>query len=277
MSAATEQATIAGAEVLRLWSVTTILKMALGSSEGLVYWNCEQTAIAAVDKRQTLDMRVNSDGRDATIKWLIQERWNATERARVRGTNVHKWAEAVALGIEPPELEPQEVAYGEQLAKWMRKWKPQYVMAEAPVYNVERRYAGTCDGLMVVDGRTLIFDYKTTEKGPDAKSRPPYPEAALQLCAYAHAESVGVLAEQRYDDRRQRYYLFDSTIEHPPMPKIDGAISIVISPVDCYAVPVSIGPVVWQSWLHALALAQWNESGWRPAFGPMLDNREAAE
>lgn len=268
--------TLEGTELLRLWSVTTLLKMGLGTSEGLVYWNCEQTAIAAVDKRATLEAMLRESGRDETVKWLIKERWNATERAKVRGSDVHRAAEAIALGQEPI-IVPGTEAYVEQLTGWLRKWQPRFIMAEAPVYNVTHAYAGTCDGVMEIAGTPVLFDYKTTEKGPDAKSRPPYHETALQMTAYAHAESVGVLSEQRYDGFRQRYYVYDPTVEHAPMPAVKGAICIVVSPVDCYAVPVSIGPKVWDAWLHVLAMARWNSEGSKQVFGPMLDTQPLSE
>lgn len=260
-----------GTELLRLWSVTTLIKMALGVGQPLVNWNCEQTAVAAVDKRATLDAMLAESGREETIKWLVKERWNVIERHQIRGTDVHRAAEAIALGIEPT-IVPGTEAYVEQLRRWQQKWKPEYLLAEAPVYNATHAYAGTLDGIMRVGGRSLLFDYKTTPKGPDARSRPPYPEVALQMTAYANAESVGVLSEQRYDGFRQRYYLYDPSVEHASLPPIDGAICIVVSPVDCYAVTVSIGPKVWDAWRHVLALAAWNDEGTKHVFGATLDN-----
>jgi hypothetical protein len=187
---------------------------------------------------------------------------------------VHRAAEAIALGaptpLITPELQHEIEPYVEQLVRWLKTWEPHFVLAEAPVYNLTYRYAGTCDGIFELGGRTYLFDYKTTPKGPDAKSRPPYPETSLQLAAYAHAETVGVLAQQRYTDKQERYYLVDPTIEQKPMPKIDGALAIIVSPFDCFAVPVSVGEIPWASFRHALELAKWNEQLARQAFGPAL-------
>jgi hypothetical protein len=276
---AIDQQQLAGTEQLRLWSVTSLLKIALGTSYGLVNWNCEQTAIASIVKRATVDAMLRDSGQEQAVAWLVEERWNLIERARVRGTNVHKWAEAVALGVEPPELAAHEKPYAEQLARWMLKHRPEFLMAEAPVYNLTDAYAGTCDGVMLLDGKRLIFDYKTTEHGPNAvgrggrpKSRPPFPEAALQLVAYAKAQEVGVIAEQRYDGRQQRYYLYDASVEHAAMPAVDGALAIVISPHDCYAVAVDIGPETHTAWRHVLEVARWQDETSRHVFGGVLDN-----
>jgi hypothetical protein len=271
MTSATEQQQLSGVGQRRLYSVTALQKMALGSGTGLVNWHCEQTAITAVDKRSTVEAMLRESGRDETIKWLVSSRWDNVDRARVRGTDVHKAAEAIALGIEPT-IVPGTEPYVEQLVRWYRKWRPEFMLAEAPVYNVEHAYAGTCDGIMVLDGHRLLFDYKTTDKGPDARSRHPYSEAPLQIVAYARATEVGVLAEQRYDGFQQRYYLYDEAAQHEPMPTVDGALCIVISPFDCFAVPVSIGEIAWQAWLHTIAVARWQSEQWRNAFGSALDN-----
>lgn len=269
-----EQQTFAQAELLRLWSVTTLIDMALGMGPGLVNWIVGQVAGAAIDKRATVEAMLRESGRDEAVKWLSDQRWAKSEKAKVRGTDVHAAAEAIALGIEPvivPGTEP----YVEQLSRWLKRWQPEYLLAECPVYNVERRYAGTSDGVMRLPGydRPLIFDYKTTDKGPDAKSRPPYPEVALQLAAYARAPELGLMSEQRYDKGR-RYYLYDPTQHHEPMPEIGGAICIVISPVDCFAVPVRIDDEVWRMFLHAQAVARFRSETSSRLFGGVLSAHE---
>jgi hypothetical protein len=283
MSAAQEaQQGIESVAALRLWSVTTLLKDGLGTGEGLVRWGRGQVAEIALDKRATIDAMIADSGREAAVKWLVGQSYEWVDRARVRGTDVHKAAEAMALGLEPPELAPEQRAvirpYVEQLARWFDKWQPTFLLAEAPVYNVSRAYAGTCDGVMELQGRRLIFDYKTTEKGPDANSRPPWPEVALQLCAYSRAEMVGLISEQRYDGRSRRYYLFDPTSHHEPMPEVDGALAIVISPYDCFAQPTRIDDEVWEAFLHTLACATFQTQTSRDVFrGGVLDAQREAD
>jgi hypothetical protein len=267
----------ASVEQLRLWSVTTLIKLGLGEGEGLIRWGNNQIAAAAVDKRASLEHRVKEDGRDETVKWLVEHRFRKSEKAKVRGTAVHAIAEKIALGVDPGPIAEELRPYVDQLTRWQEKFRPRYLMAEAPVYNVTRRYAGTLDGIVETQGgRTVVIDYKTTEYGPnDDKSRPPWPEVALQLCAYSRAELVGVLAEQRYASGK-RYYLFDPTQHHEPMPAIDGALCVVISPYDCFAVPVRIDDSVWTAWEHVLGCAAWQTTGSRQAFGAVLSAPEEA-
>lgn len=275
MSAPAEQATLDPTiELLRLWSVTTLIDMALGMGPGLVNWIVGQVAGAAIDKRKTLDAILADSGPEDARKWLADQRWAKSEKAKVRGTDVHAAAEAIALGVEPV-IVPGTEAYVEQFTRWLRKWQPEYLLAECPVYNVERRYAGTTDGVIRMAGydRPLIVDYKTTDKGPDAKSRPPYPEVALQLCAYARAPEIGLMSEQRYDQGR-RYYLYDPTQPHERMPEIGGALCIVISPFDCFAVPVRIDDDVWRAFLHAQALARFRSETTTRLFGGVLSAHE---
>jgi hypothetical protein len=273
MSASAEQLDVQGLELERLWSVTTLLDMALGAGRGLQDYIARETATAAVDKRATLDAMLKEGTRDEAIKFLMDARWASIDRARARGDEVHRAAEAIALGAEPITMRDEIKPYVEQLVRWLKTWRPKFVLAEAPVYNLTYRYAGTCDGIFEIDGRSYLFDYKTTPKDPadpKTRSRPPYSETALQIAAYVHAEEVGVLSEQRYTDKQERYYLYDETVEHAPMPKVDGALAIIVSPFDCFAVPVSIGEVPWATFRHALEIAKWQQSLYRQAFGPQL-------
>jgi hypothetical protein len=269
------QTRIEDAEPLRLRSVTTTLKMGIGDGEGLIRWRHRVIATAAVDKRDSLEWRVRDDGRDETIDWLCGLPYRRSEKAKLRGSSVHAIAEKLALGIDPGPIDEEYRPYAEQLARWLRKWQPRYLMAEAPVYNLSYGYAGTLDGVMEVGGRTVVFDYKTTEVGPsDGKARPPWPEVALQLCAYRNAQLVGLISEQRYDDRSNRYYLYDQTAHHEPMPPTNGALCIVISPYDCFAHAIATGPKVWEAWQHVSALADWSQEGVKSVIGARLDAEE---
>jgi hypothetical protein len=99
--------------------------------------------------------------------------------------------------------------------------------------------------------------------------RPPYPEVALQLCAYSRCTEVGVMSEQRYAGGK-RYYLYDPEAKHEPMPGVDGALCIVVSPDDCFAVPVRIDDSVWATWMSVIKCAGWTLRGQSDLFGPPL-------
>lgn len=270
MTAAVEAAI--QAEVERLWSVTTLIKHGLGTGEGLVRWSVRQPCEIAYDRFATLASFHESGDREGAIKWLMEARWNRTKKAMARGTELHAIAEELALGGSP--VIPEGAApYIDQYRRWLDRYQPEFLMAEAPVYNLTERYAGTCDGLMRLPSfgpEPIVFDYKTTEYAPDGeKARPPWPEVALQLAAYARAEVVGVISEQRYASGK-RYYVYDPAKQHEAMPKVEHAVCIVISPYDCVAVPTRIDESVWTTFLYVRECARFRLSADGGLFGPPL-------
>lgn len=253
---------------IRLWSVTTLLKLGLGTSDALVNWAVKTTAEYAVDQQPAWAPLASAD-RDAAVKVLTDARWQTTKKAAARGTDIHKAAEQLALGVTP-EIHDDVLPYVDQYRRFLDQFQPRFLMSEAPVYNPTHGYAGTCDGIMEVGGRTLLFDLKTTAHGPDSgKSRPPFGEVALQLCAYSRAEQVGLLSEMRYAGGK-RYYMYDPDAQHEPLPKVDGALCIVISPYDLMAVPVRVDDEVWRSFRHVMEAARWQVATSRNVFGPPI-------
>lgn len=257
-------------EPLRFWSYSVLKDQGLGTSDPLVNWVARTTAAAALDNAATVRAMLNDKGRDEVINWLARQRYASSGKAKLRGSDVHKAAEALALGRPAVTQDPVNQPYVERLTEWLTQYRPRFVMAEAPVYNTQYRYAGTCDGIIDLQGGRFIYDIKTTDKDPEGEaSRPPYPEVALQLCAYSRCDQVGVLKEQRYSSGK-RYYLYDPDVPHEVMPKVDGALCIVVSPYDCFAVPVRIDDDVWRAWLHVIACAKWRLAGAHDLFGTPL-------
>jgi len=264
------------AEPLRFWSVTMLTKLALGEGPGLIYWKLNHAAECGVLRSDYVQRMRREDGDEAAIKYVREASNRASGLAKGRGTAAHTAIEAFALGQSLPPMDAQHLPYAEQFIGWAEKHRPEFLMAEAPVYNPQWQYAGTLDGIMRLYGRRLLYDVKTTEHGPYAltaggkpKQRPPFPEVALQLCAYSRCPEVGVLSEQRYASG-QRYYLYDQDVPHEPLPEVDGAICIVVSPEDCFAVPVRITEDTWQTWLAVLRVAAFRVRGAHDLFGPVL-------
>ena len=251
-----------------LWSVTTLIKLGLGTSDPIVRWAVNTTASYAVENRDAWGPLAEADP-EAAKKVIADARYVKLGKAAARGTDVHAAAEQIALG-NTPEIEPHIQPYVDQYLGFLDRFEPTFLLAEAPVYNVTQHYAGTTDGIMELKGgRRVVFDYKTTDKDLDARSRPPYPEVALQLAAYRRAELVGLLAERREVNSR-RYYVFDPSLHHEPMPETDGAVCIVISPVDCRVVPVRTDDDVFQSFLYVRECARWQVDGSRKVIGPEI-------
>lgn len=261
------------AGVVNLWSVTTLIKLGLGTSPALVNWAVRTTAEYAIDNHAAWAPLATAD-RDAAVKVLADARWQKSGNAAARGSDVHRAAEQIALGQEP-DVEPHILPYVDQYRRFLETHEPAFQMAEAPIYNVSQHYAGTTDGLMEIAGRTVIFDLKTTDKNLDAKTRPPYPEVALQLAAYSRAELVGLLSEKR-EVNYARYYVYDHTAHHEPMPAVDGAVCIVISPYDCRVIPVRVDDDVFRMFLHVRECARWSVDTSRHVIGPEITAAEKA-
>lgn len=260
-------------DTINLWSATTLIKTALGTSTPLVEWNVRTACETAFDKHRTLTAFVEDGDREGAIKWLKDSRFQRSGAAAARGTDVHQAAEQLALGAVPdvaPEIEP----YVEQYRRFLEDFEPEFLLAEAPVYNLTRGYAGTLDAVARIDGRTVVCDVKTTPHGPDAKtdagrpkSRPPYPEVALQLTLYRNAELVGLLADRREINYR-RYYAFDPDSHTEPMPATEGGVCVVVSPEDYLVVPVDTSERIWKACLHMLAMARFQTETSQVVFGP---------
>ncbi len=257
------------AEPLRLYSVTSLERIAMGTGDALVNWIVRTTAKGAVDNMPILRAMLDSGDRDGAIKYLMDKRWAKGAAAMARGTDLHKAAEARALG-QKPDIAPENAPLLEQYDAFLREFQPEFVMAEAPVYNKQAGYAGTLDAIARIDGKLVVCDIKTTLHGKNSeRMRPPYPEAALQLAAYRHATEVGVLAERRYASGK-RYYIYDQNAHHEPMPETDGAVCVVISPDDYMVIPVRTDESVYGFFRHVIEVARWQVSASKEAFGPPI-------
>lgn len=255
------------AKVRKLWSVTTLIRHGVPKPQ-LVGWAAWFTARYAVEHHEELASIVRSDPEGA-VKLIADARFRKTEKASERGTDVHAAAEMIALGggdakvVVGPEIEP----YVEQVRRFFAEHEPEFVLAEAPVYNATLGYAGTLDAIVKIRGRKFLLDYKTTDKPPSARSRPPYPEVALQLCAYSRAEVVGLAEADRTTGANSRFYLFDPDAPNVPMPDVDGAMALMVSPYDYKLVPVRIDDSVWATFLAARDVALWSLETSKEALG----------
>ena len=258
-----------------LVSATTLLKDALGTSPPLVYWNKAQIATACFNHYKMLGAFVEEGDVDGAVKWAINKVFEDLGDAAARGTEVHTAAEKYALGLLP-DIDPAVEPYVEQYRRFLTDFEPQFLMAEAPVYNLTYRYAGTLDGIAVIDGKTVVVDIKTTKHGPNArdkrgklKTRPPFPEVALQLTLYRRAELVGLLADRK-EIQYRRYYVFDADAHTEPMPETEGGVCVVISPEDYLVVPVDTGERVWKACRHVIQVAKFQTETAKTVFGPAI-------
>lgn len=105
------------------------------------------------------------------------------EKARNRGSRVHELAEEYLLvgELDFDEIEPEYAPYIEQFIEWVFTYKPKVLFTEHKMFSYE--FAGTCDLICEIDGKTIIVDYKTTS-AIDKKSLSVQLEGYSRLCDY---------------------------------------------------------------------------------------------
>lgn len=264
-----------GQPVKRFYGVTSITKLGMGTGYALVEWNARMPAETAYDRFKTLSAYVNDGDRQGAVKWLMQSRYAESGAAKARGSQLHDAAEKLALGV-PPEVDVEILPYVEQYKRFLEDFKPEFLMAEAPVYNETFSYAGTTDGVFIIDGKRLLFDIKTVKVKPGElnesgkpKHRGPYDEVALQLAAYRRAEKVGLMAE-RVENYYGRYYVYDPSKHFEPMPEVDGTVALMISPADYRLIPVRTDDEVFRCFLAARECCRFNVDVSKRIFGPEI-------
>lgn len=268
---------------LRLWSVTTLIDCL--HKEGIVYWAAEQTALTAVASAKSLPARIDEEGPEQVVKWLRDARFRRPRgrlSAASLGTVAHQACEEYALtGTRPDTGRLAEIIRADggerfdgveaetavlvkmldQFDGWLQRFTPVYDACEVVVYHPTYGYAGTADAFLRLDDVRLIVDYKTSRDGFDSKGNPkrPYPEAALQLAAYRHAEFAAVWRPRRTERFRRRYYLLSEAEREQahPVPEVDGGAVIHITPDHCELFPVRCDQLVHEAFLYVQEASRW--------------------
>lgn len=246
----------------RLFSVTTILGTM--DKPALLYWAAEQSAKAAVRIASTLAQRVEEEGDDQVIKYLRDARFRPAPGQRTAaevGTAVHEACEQYAINGQRPEVDPDVAPFLDQFEEWCQRFQPVYEAAEVTVYSPTRGYAGTLDAFLSVGGVKFIADYKSHMKPYDSRGNPSpiYPETALQLAAYGHAEFAAAWRPRRYEQFRRRYYLLgpDELEAKVPVPSFEMGLGISITTEHCIAYPIKVDAEVHDMFLAVLDAARW--------------------
>jgi hypothetical protein len=172
-------------------SVTTITGVT--HKPGLQQWIADQTAAYAVTNIDALMSRTEEAGwgflryfwkrEPKSVDELRGAHRRVLNEAADIGTNVHEWIEADLRGEFEPAIDSFEC---EQMVEQWLQWKSEHtidpVLVEATAVNREHGYAGTLDGVWIIDGVPTLVDVKT--------SRNTWPEHFQQLAALGACYSV---------------------------------------------------------------------------------------
>ena len=260
----------------RFYSVTTIIG-ALDKPD-LTYWAADETAKAAVRLAGSLAARVAEEGEDTVTKYLADARFRKPEGYRSAtelGTAVHDAVEQYALTGTRPVVDAEVLPYLDAFDRWATEFQPEYLAAEAAIFNRTFGYAGTLDAIVKIGGQTVIIDYKSTRRTHDNRGNPtgPYPEVALQLAGYRHAELIATFRARRMERYRRRYYLLspDERVMAAPMPEVQGAVVLHLTPEHARAFPVRTDQAVYDAFLYVLEAFRWQQDLSKRVIGPPLE------
>lgn len=221
------------------FSVTTILSGGI-PKPALIHWAANEVAGYVCDNLAEVGPLITAD-RDAAYDLLKRAPWRKRDKAAALGSDVHAAVEAYALGQPFPTWGPLVKPRMDAFVRFLEEYEPVYELTEASVFNRRERYAGTLDAICTfptLGGRRLLIDVKSG-------GRAIYPEAAVQLSAYRHAEFVGAP-----DGSEQ------------PMPEVDGAAVLHIPDEGIYEkgyelVEVVADAEVFKTFIFAREIYRW--------------------
>jgi hypothetical protein len=214
----------------RIPGVTTIIGDGV-PKPALINWAANATAEYAVDNWDQLTELQPS----ARLKKLQGARYAATDKAKKRGTEVHKYGERLVKGEKLTGIPDELRGHVEAYVRFLDKFEVDPILVEAAVINYRYGYAGTLDlvaDVTVENGerKRLLLDLKTNEKGI-------FGETPLQLAAYRYSE----------------FYL-DSDGKEQPMIEVEGCGAILISSGDAQLIPCTSGTDEMKSFRIAAAM-----------------------
>jgi hypothetical protein len=224
----------------RIPGVTSIIGDGIPKPQ-LIDWAGNATAEGAInnwDELAELPIAIR-------LKTLQGIRYETTNKAKNKGTQIHSYAEAIVQNIQvnpPPELRP----YAENLARFYDAWNIDPILVETTVvnYGSDRRpgYAGTLDLIADLDWITgerqrWLLDVKTGEKGI-------FPETAIQLAAY----------------RRAEFYV-DGDGNEQPMYQVDNTGAIHVTADDAVLYPTVSETPQYNTFIYASQIAAYKKDG----------------
>lgn len=227
----------------------------------LAPWNAKLTAELAADMAPELARMVERD-RDGTVDYLKGAARRYTSlRSRIGG-DAHDLFERMIRGEHIGRVHPDLESYRAHFEDFLSAVNPELVRAEDVAWSDTHNYAGSFDAILrvwldpdadvptVTPDRSgvpvlLMVDWKT--------SKDTHAEVALQMSAYANAD-----------------YILTSEGEQIPMPAIDGAAVLHITPDQWAFISVRIDPDVFEFFLALRKVFNWDREANKTVLGRAL-------
>lgn len=221
----------------------------------LQFWNAKMVAELAVDSLPFVQQMAERD-RQGAIDYLKGAARRYTKVRADVGSDAHDLFERLIRGEPVARVHPDLEPYRRNFVDFLDKVNPELVRAEDVAWSDTHEYAGSFDGILRVwldeDGKPtpdrsgephlLIVDWKT--------SKDTYPDVALQMAAYAHADVIiGA------DGKRE------------PMPEFDGAAVLHITPDQWAFKPVNISEAVFGYFVTLRKVFDWDREASKTVIG----------
>ena len=129
----------------------------------------------------------------------------------------------------------------------------EFIEVEQTLWNSTVGYAGTADAIAKVQGEVVVLDLKTGASGI-------YPEAALQLSAYANAE-----------------FVMEPNGTRRPRPPIEAAAAGHLRPEKCQVIPIRLGTDVFETFVALRRVFLWETDIKQGVVGRPVDPDKESE
>jgi hypothetical protein len=229
---------------VKLPGVTSIVGML--PKPFLTFWAAKMAAELAVDSIEFIQQMLDRGGRAGAVQYVSGASRRYTKERSDIGSEAHDLFERMIRGERVGYVSRDMDPYKRHFGEFLDAVQPELVRAEDVAWSDTHQYAGSFDGILRIrldengkpdpagEPALVIADWKTGKNT--------YPDVALQMSAYAHADKV--IAP-------------DGTEE--PMPDFDGAVVLHITPDVCAFKPVRIDKAdVFAQFLHLRETFEWD-------------------
>ena len=199
----------------------------------LQYWASKVVAESAVENIGAVMNLISSGDKTAAIDMLKRAPTRSSGAAADTGTQLHAIAEQLNKGEDIGKVHPDLSDSVDQYKRFLDDWQPEFLEAEATVFNYDDEWAGTLDGIARIGDETIMFDLKTG-KGV-------YEEVSLQLSAYANASCI-----------------VDPDGTERELPQIEGGAVLHLRPDKYELIPVRIGEDIYEVFKSLIHVTKWN-------------------
>lgn len=227
----------------------------------LAPWNAKLTAELAADMAPELPRMVERD-KAGTVDYLKGAARRYTSlRSRI-GSEAHDLFERMIRGDQLGRVHPDLEPYRTNFAEFLAEVNPELVHAEDVAWSDTHDYAGSFDAILRVwldpeadvptvtpdrsgEPALLMVDWKT--------SKDTHAEVALQMSAYSNAD-----------------YILTTDGAQIPMPALDGAAVLHITPDQWSFIPVRIDRDVFEFFLALRRVFTWDREVNKTVLGRAL-------